>query len=171
MEKLKKCPSYPGYFADYLGFVWSTKRGYPQKLSLCESQDGYWRVFHAQGSKGAHIFVCDAFHGPKPSSKHQVRHLDGNRKNNSPENLKWGTSKENAADRTNHGNCKMNDNAKVGYKKRFKESIGVIKAPSGRWRAYIKIKRITQNLGTYDTFEEAKKVRDEAVVRAMKEGE
>lgn len=42
-----------------------------------------------------HRLVCEAFHGPAPEGKNVVIHLDENALNNRPENLKWGTQKEN----------------------------------------------------------------------------
>lgn len=42
-----------------------------------------------------HRFVCEAFHGPAPFDGAIVIHLDENAHNNRPENLKWGTHKEN----------------------------------------------------------------------------
>lgn len=42
-----------------------------------------------------HRLVCSAFHGPAPEGKPIVIHIDENALNNSPENLKWGTQKEN----------------------------------------------------------------------------
>lgn len=50
-----------------------------------------------------HYLVASAFHGPKPSPMHQVRHLDGNKENNHYANLKWGSALENAEDREHHG--------------------------------------------------------------------
>lgn len=50
-----------------------------------------------------HRLVCEAFHGPRPSVKHQVAHWDGNPRNNHYTNLRWATSKENLADRRRHG--------------------------------------------------------------------
>ena len=42
-----------------------------------------------------HRLVCEAFHG-SPSDRHLVcMHMDENPSNNRPENLKWGTQKEN----------------------------------------------------------------------------
>lgn len=38
-----------------------------------------------------------------PSDAPQVRHLDGNPRNNDVSNLAWGTAKENSADRWDHG--------------------------------------------------------------------
>lgn len=49
------------------------------------------------GNIKMHQAVCEAFHGPKPFPKAVVIHLDENAHNNRPENLKWGTQKENCA--------------------------------------------------------------------------
>lgn len=38
--------------------------------------------------------VCEAFHGPSPAG-HVCMHLDENSRNNRPENLAWGTQKQN----------------------------------------------------------------------------
>ena len=48
-----------------------------------------------QSSRKAHRLVCEAFHGPPPFEKAVVIHLDEDAKNNRPENLRWGTQKEN----------------------------------------------------------------------------
>lgn len=45
-----------------------------------------------------HTLVCLAFHGPKPTPKHQVAHKDCNKMNNGYLNLRWATPKENIAD-------------------------------------------------------------------------
>lgn len=47
------------------------------------------------GNLKIHQLVCEAFHGPKPFPEAVVIHLDENALNNRPENLKWGTQKEN----------------------------------------------------------------------------
>ena len=39
--------------------------------------------------------VCEAFHGPAPEGKPYVLHIDENARNNKPDNLMWGTQKEN----------------------------------------------------------------------------
>ena len=39
--------------------------------------------------------VCEAFHGPAPEGKPYVLHRDENPRNNRPDNLYWGTQKEN----------------------------------------------------------------------------
>lgn len=42
--------------------------------------------------------VCEAWHGPPPTSKHMAAHWDGNSQNNDPKNLRWATPAENNAD-------------------------------------------------------------------------
>lgn len=49
-----------------------------------------------------HALVLEAFIGPRPSG-YVCRHLDGNRTNNVPSNLAWGTCQENAQDAVKHG--------------------------------------------------------------------
>lgn len=50
-----------------------------------------------------HRLVCEAFHGPRPSLSHEVRHLNGDRTDNRASNLTWGTSTENKLDTARHG--------------------------------------------------------------------
>jgi hypothetical protein len=52
----------------------------------------YWRK---HGNIKVHRAVCEAFHGPAPFEGAVVMHLDENAHNNRPENLRWGTQKEN----------------------------------------------------------------------------
>ena len=47
------------------------------------------------GNIKIHRAVCEAFHGPAPEGKPIVLHLDEDATNNRPENLRWGTQKEN----------------------------------------------------------------------------
>ena len=51
-----------------------------------------------------HELVLMAFVGPRPpmDERCEIRHLDGDKTNNQLSNLKYGTSKENAADRKLH---------------------------------------------------------------------
>jgi hypothetical protein len=47
------------------------------------------------GNIKVHRMVCEAFHDPAPAGMPYVLHVDENAHNNRPENLKWGTQKEN----------------------------------------------------------------------------
>lgn len=54
---------------------------------------GFYNKFY--GNLKVHRLVCEAFHGPPPFERAVVIHLDENALNNRPENLRWGTQKEN----------------------------------------------------------------------------
>ena len=71
---------------------------YYQKIKLCTTTNGnnafknYW----------FHILVCTAFHGPRPSPRHQVDHINRDRFDNRPENLRWVTPHENCMNSIRH---------------------------------------------------------------------
>jgi hypothetical protein len=50
----------------------------------------------------AHRLACEAWY-ERVADKPEVRHLDGSRTNNRPDNLCWGTPGENQRDRLAHG--------------------------------------------------------------------
>ena len=70
-------------------------KGY-QTISMCHKSKKVTKIVHR--------LICEAFHGIPKNSSMQVRHLDGNQKNNIPSNLRWGTQQENWMDRKAHGN-------------------------------------------------------------------
>lgn len=53
---------------------------------------GYMEI----GGQRVHRIVAFAFHGNPPTDQHVVDHIDTNRRNNRPENLRWLTRLENA---------------------------------------------------------------------------
>lgn len=103
-EIWKQIP-YSTYEASSLGRIRNCKNGKIQEPNV--GADGYLfvgiRFLDKKHSKKVHQLVCMAFNGLKPAGAQCVRHLDGNRLNNRLENLRWGTSKENAADTILHG--------------------------------------------------------------------
>lgn len=65
--------------------------------------DGYWTFGKVNTVTGylhlasvrVHRIVATAFHGAPPTPQHVVDHIDTNRQNNRPENLRWVTRLEN----------------------------------------------------------------------------
>lgn len=70
-------------------------RGVKTKASKTARHVYYGIRTRAFGQKKVHRLICEAFHGPPPFEKAVVIHLDEDALNNKPENLKWGTQKEN----------------------------------------------------------------------------
>lgn len=67
-------------------------------VNLTSEEGGKWR----QKCHWVHRLVLEAFVGPCPEGM-EACHNDGNPANNRLENLRWDTSKGNAADRRLHG--------------------------------------------------------------------
>ncbi len=119
---LRDCPSFEGYCVDEHGRVYSRRRrrgiaghhggsvayisGEARALAVTQDRKGYFRVGAYRGRKrvcvAVHRLVADAFHGPRPDGA-EIRHLDGNNKNNIPNNLMYGSATENVRDRLKHG--------------------------------------------------------------------
>ena len=59
-----------------------------------KNPDNGYMIF--TGNIRVHQVVCTAFHGPEPQPHMVVDHIDTNRCNNRPENLRWLTRLENA---------------------------------------------------------------------------
>lgn len=76
---------------------YNPKPTYGVKMKASKSaRHQYYGLYNSKfGNMKVHRLVCEAFHGPPPEGKSYVLHLDENALNNRPENLKWGTQKEN----------------------------------------------------------------------------
>lgn len=61
-------------------------------FGILDTQKGYTRI----GNEAVHRVVATAFLGESPTPQHVVDHIDTNRQNNRPENLRWVTKLENA---------------------------------------------------------------------------
>lgn len=81
-------------------------RTYQEKIFNPPPEGSYAMVdFRGCGKKyriGHHVAICRTFHGV-PATGMEACHNDGNVNNNRPDNLRWGTEKDNAADRKLHG--------------------------------------------------------------------
>lgn len=104
----KPLSRYLGYEIDELGNIWSAHgwRGIKEKrLKPHPNNYGYMRVnLKATGKRVTefvHNLMTEEFIGNKNGL--QVRHLDGDKSNNSLSNLKLGSALENANDRELHG--------------------------------------------------------------------
>lgn len=107
--KLVQIPfdGFEGIYAGTDGWIYSCRRRKEgTKLKPRVASNGYRRVNlyinKEHKTYSVHRLVCTAFNGV-PSKGCQVRHLDGDKANNVPSNLKWGSPKENAKDKTLHG--------------------------------------------------------------------
>jgi hypothetical protein len=95
-----------------------TRRGKPQvrvgKLLKPAIVKGYYQVQlytgHGRGRlRKVHALVCEAFHGPRPTPKHEAAHDDGNKLNNYYRNLYWATRRQNSLDQHRHGTMRVGD--------------------------------------------------------------
>lgn len=108
--EFRELEDFPGYGVSEDGVVWSAKSGRWKKISGAVGQRGYLQHVLCVGGKFrhvmAHVLVLTAFRGPRPTRKHESRHLDGCRQNNALSNLEWGTPQENTDDKRRHGTLK-----------------------------------------------------------------
>lgn len=97
----------------------SQKRA-PNELKPHPDKAGYLKVSlrlaagEESKSYAVHRLVLETFLGPRPDAFFEVGHSDGNRLNNSFNNLRWVTRKENAADRELHGKTVWGERATRG---------------------------------------------------------
>lgn len=103
LEEWKDVVGFEGFYkVSSLGRV----QGPRKMLALHEDKDGYLRVtfFVDSCAVNARInrIVCEAFNGPKPFSEAQALHRDGVNTHNTPDNLYWGTHKQNMEDSHKH---------------------------------------------------------------------
>jgi hypothetical protein len=143
---LRQVPGFNGkYVAGSDGHIYcysdarvNAKKPKPFRLTeAVDAQTGYPSVAiivnGRKRTKSVHLLVCMAFHGEKPSTVHEVRHLDGTRTNSKPKNLRWGTQAENEADKRRHGTAARG--SRHGIAKMNEEAVRILKIaiPAGLW--------------------------------------
>jgi hypothetical protein len=125
MEEIwKPVPSYPGIEASSLGRIRRAPYTKPmphggfriysgQPTYGCKARStclaGFRMIYRYRGlgkTLKVHRLVCEAFHGAKPFGDAVVMHIDDNPMNNKPDNLKWGSQKENLNSRQFIDYCK-----------------------------------------------------------------
>jgi len=100
---MKLIESLPGYFINQDFRVIG-----PYKKPIYESndKDGYKKVrVRLNGSfvtRRVHRLICEAFHGPPSKETPWALHNNGNNQDNRPENLRWGSPKQNTHDSLRH---------------------------------------------------------------------
>lgn len=110
-------PEAPMYLVRADGTVWSNLnwRGLGlRQLVPVVGKSGYLKVRLSlpdgrRVNRAIHRLVAQAFLGHRPLGT-QVRHLNGDRRDNRASNLQYGTAKENAQDRDLHGRTPRGEN-------------------------------------------------------------
>lgn len=105
-EFCRVVPGHPMYVVTESGKV--GRIGKDTWLNPCVlKRGGYLAVSLWTGNRGktrpVHQLVTEAFHGARPSRKHDAAHVDGDKWNNHHSNLRWSTRAENEADKVRHG--------------------------------------------------------------------
>lgn len=120
---------FPRYRVGTDGSICSLRKGTWLPLRGAYDKDGYHKIILCKDGKRYYrrtaAVILETFVGDKPSSKHEVRHLNGVRKDNRLSNLEWSTHKENIADKKKHGTWQGGNNA--SNRKLSEEDIPIIR--------------------------------------------
>jgi len=133
----KYCAGQDGEIYCYSKARNNAKKPYPFALLKGVGSNGYYFVSIVldgiRKSKRVHSLVCRAWNGRKPQGKICVRHLDGDKLNNKPKNLRWGTYYQNEADKRKHGRTAIGE--KQGSAKLTDEAVRILRKaiPLGLW--------------------------------------
>lgn len=98
-EQWKTIPSMPTHMASSLGRIMAKRRQVGSRFYGGEPTFGQWdgtRYIYPSGGTTYKVarLVCEAFNGPAAAGE-VCMHIDENSRNNRPENLQWGTQREN----------------------------------------------------------------------------
>jgi hypothetical protein len=105
METWLPCLNWQKYEVSDLGRVRNAKTG--RALSPFPDMYGYLVVNFSDCERRLRVrvnrIVCETFNGLPPTIGHHAAHDDGDKTNNTPNNLVWKTLLDNARDRIRHG--------------------------------------------------------------------
>ena len=93
-EQWREWPRDPRILVSNKGNVVSYKRGAPYPLKVVYNNCGYQMVNVSRPPQYVHRMVAETWI-PNPNHYEQVNHIDGDKGNNSVENLEWVTRSEN----------------------------------------------------------------------------
>ena len=116
---MKPIPDFPGYAITTFGDVYCFFGDVFPSLDDVEAfkrdrvlkrkpvlKNGYLHLNLIQNGQRVrryiHTLMLEAFIGPRPTLKHECRHLNGIQRDNNISNLAWGTRKENVQDMLKH---------------------------------------------------------------------
>lgn len=104
-EVWRSIPSLPEYLASSHGRImrvpfigempYGGSKSYGGEPTTGVLKDGRYRFFYKGKNYKVHRLICEAFSGPPPFVGAVCMHMDENSENNRPDNLKWGSQKEN----------------------------------------------------------------------------
>jgi hypothetical protein len=93
---------------------------------------GYLRVMLRDNGRAKTVFVhhlvAEAFHGPRPSPIHEAAHGDGDKANNTADNISWLLRKANHAQKHEHGTMACGE--RQGSAKLTAEAVRTIRSTS-----------------------------------------
>lgn len=111
MIELEKWITIPGtdglYKASSHGNIRHVRRS--KNLKAWTNWNGYKLVEMRKQKYAVHRMVALSFHGPCPENM-ECCHLDGNKNNNSPHNLKYVKRRENHSHKVKHGTQQIGEN-------------------------------------------------------------
>lgn len=135
------------------GKVYSLLRN--RYLNVCATKIGYVHVSLSRDGKRyekyVHRLVAEAFL-PNPDNKTDVNHIDGNKLNNTVENLEWSTHEENIAHRGVIGKTNNGWKSAKSLAKKYDEIVALVYEVSAdinrddpRYQLVNEILRIVEN--------------------------
>lgn len=159
---IKDIEGYPGYKASSDGKIISYKRGKSKELKTYVKTQGYLYVALSKDGKKhylrLHRVIANTFI-PNPEGLPEVNHKDEDKTNNRVNNLEWCTSHDNKIYGTRRDRiAKKVSDPTIQRRNNTSGRKGVTKTPYNTWVVYFNRKY----LGTFKTFDEAVKVREQA---------